>query len=238
MTDAPDYGLQDALTTLVSGDVVTRLRDVIVEVRRRNADRFEPGLGDDAVSAGFTTWRNITNIAEQALADIPGVVVARPANSFHLGYGAYTISVYGLKTPEPMAASWTSSGVKMRFAEGNSLLAGELGHLHPTLDDALAEQDDPGHAPRLRPTHLVFIHWADADAGTIRIWAGFPRNNERGGPPWLELAELTDLDGTTDRVPVTDATSAAPGFREQPTPEIEVTWAGDRAVEPTEGSGA
>jgi hypothetical protein len=235
MADDLDYGLGDALAALEAEDVTRNLCDVIRHVRRQNADRHEPLLGDDALTIGFANWRNVGNLLERRYDGDRKVKPVRPDNSFQLQVGVYTVSVYGLSAADPTAITWRGSGVKMRLAEGNSAAVGEESNAL-TLDEALREA---GHSvPSLRPTRLVFVHWADPDASRVRIWAGFPRNNERGGPPWLAIVEITEDAGGSGEFARQDGDAPPTGFRDLPMPDPEVGWAPEPAEEPEEEPGA
>src|SRR5947209_3916169 len=192
MTTEVNYGVETAVASLDAAGVLPAIRHVVQQVRRQNADRYEPQLGDDSLTLGFANWRNVTNLLERYFDGDSTIKPVRPDNSFQLLVGPYSVSVYGLSAADPMSVTWRGSGIKMRLAETNSAAAGEE-HAEPTLDDVMREQG-LDHITLL-PTRIAFVHWADADAARIRIWAGFPRNNERGGSPWLQLIEITDTGG-------------------------------------------
>lgn len=225
MIDDTDYGLADALASLDQHGVTAAVCEVVRQVRRQNADRQEPLLGDDALTLGFTNWRNVANLLERRFEGSQSVTPTRPDHSFQLLVAGYTVSVYGLRTADPTAVAWRGSEVKVRLAEVNTAIAGDgPGWVALTFDEALRAA---GHEVRdLRPRHLVFVHWAASDASNIRIWAGFPRTTEHGGAPWLQLVELTAGGGGDGGVVPRDVDGVAPDdFRSQRVPAADVTWA-------------
>jgi hypothetical protein len=184
------------------------------ETRRRNADRFEAKLGDDAMASGFTTFRNVANLLEEALAGNEALTVWRPNNSLEIRVAGWSIGVYAAQACDPTAINWTGSLRKLDLAEANSAVAGD-GYSQPSFDDALAEAGMLDARNLLKPRNIVIAHWADAAGRNLRMWFGFPRDNTRGGEPWLEFREyLPSTDrGTGSREAA--APVATPTFRDQ-----------------------
>lgn len=200
-----------------SAEKVTLLQTVwqiAGQTRRRNADRFETKLGDDAMASGFTTFRNVANLLEEALAGIEGLTVSRPSNSLEIRLADWCVGVYAAQACYPTAISWTGSIRKLDLAEANSAVAGD-GHLQPSFDDALAEAGLTDDGDVLKPRNVVIAHWADANGRNLRMWFGFPRDNTRGGAPWLDFREYLPAagGGNQDDGPPTPLTS--PTFRDQ-----------------------
>lgn len=191
------------------------------QTRRRNADRFESKLGDDAMASGFTTFRNVANLLDEALASIKGLTVWRPNNSLEIRLAHWCIGVYAAQACDPTAIRWTGSIRKLDLAEANSAVAGE-GHSQPSFDDALAEagMSDAGNV--LKPRNVVIAHWADADGRNLRMWYGFPRDNTRGGEPWLEFREYLPGAGAVHRGDAPPTAPTAPTFRDQQPAVFEI----------------
>jgi hypothetical protein len=235
---ADGYGLDKALDVLNKEAVLGQLCQVIVGVRRVNADRQEPTLGDDNFSLAALNWRNISNQAERLFDGKTTVKALRPKNSFQLVARGYTINAYALSSTDPYAIRWNASGLKLGLADANSAHAGDLGYEVLTLDDALfddGQSDDAG----IHANHVFLVHWADVEGRTVRIWAGLPRNNTKGGAPWLELVELSGHGGTggsTQPAPVEPNSDTATGFKASVVPDVPIEWA--PAQEPDTGTDA
>lgn len=236
--DGDDYGLEQALEELSKEGVLGQLCQVVSGVRHTNADRQEPLLGDDNVSLGTLNYRNIINQLDRHYDGRATVRAVRPQNAFQLLVRGYTVSVYGLPTSDPQAIAWTTSGVKRGLAAANSALVGDKGYDQPlTFDDVLFE-DGLAATAGLTATHVIVVHWADQDASVVRMWAGFSRDNSKGGSPWLELVELSGYgDGGSGGMPATDGDPGdqpAGGFQAGQLPEVEIGWM--PAAEPDTGS--
>ena len=227
MADTEGYGLDRALQELSREAVLGQLCQIVAQVRHANADRQEPALGDDAVSLAALNWRNIVNQLARHFDGRASVKAIRPQNSFQLQAFGYTVNVYGLPSGDPQSIVWKYSGIKQGLAMSNSAMTGEGDHEILTFDDVLFE-DGLTDEPALKAKHLVVVHWADRDASVVRIWAGLPRDNTRGGSPWLEVVELTGYDsGPGEALPESpDSSSDGPsgGFREGALPEVTIEW--------------
>jgi hypothetical protein len=239
MDSSDSFGLDHALQELSGGAVLGQLCQIVTQVRRANADRQEVALGDDAVSLATLNWRNIVNQLERHFDGRATVKAVRPRNSFQLLARGYTVNVYGVPVSDPNSIVWKYSGIKQELAAANSAMAGDGTHQTLTFDDALFEaglEEDNG----VKANHVVIVHWADADASTVRMWAGLPRDNWRGGSPWLELLELTGYDGDTggSRIAPDESPDGGPaaGFQFGTLPEVTIEWA--PAAEPDTGSDA
>lgn len=232
-----DYGLDRALQELSRDAVLGQLCQIVAQVRKTNADRQEVALGDDAFSLASQNWRNIVNQLAKHFDGRAQVKAVRPRNSFQLVARGYTVNVYGLPSSDPQSIVWKYSGVKRELAVANSALAGDGEYEALSFDDLMfedVEADERGP----KANHIVVVHWADRDASTVRIWAGLPRDNTRGGSPWLELVELSGYGKGPDSgeaAPTIDPNSPAPtGFQAGTLPEVSIEWL--PASEPDTGS--
>jgi hypothetical protein len=220
-----DYGLDRAIEGVERGDVLAQACRTVVEVRRKNADRQEPALGDDNVSLAAQNYRNIINLLERQFEGRVAVRPMRPRNSFQLIVGGYTINVYAVAAADPEAITWSSSGIKQGLASANSALVGDGDHQILSLDDALFE--DGGNAePPISANRLVLVHWADADAAQVRLWIGFPRNNSAGGSPWLQVCEITGryTDGERGTRRSNRPAEGRGPFGAGPVPDVPIQW--------------
>lgn len=226
------YGMRDLESHWQRRGALGLIVDEIVAVRRRNADRHELALGDDAMSLGMLNWRNIGNQLEKRAAEISGLQVIRPQNSFQLLIGHHSVSVYGLRSADAESMKWNGSGMKSELARANSALVGD-GPLQRSLFDTAAHDDTASiHDDVLQPRHVCFAHWASPDGTNVRIWMGFPRDNSNGGSPWLEVLELQLDHGTPDRSSKPDSSSGPATYRDGAFPDVELTWRDDDGQAP------
>lgn len=231
------HGLDRAVSDVERGEVLAQTCRTIAEVRRQNADRQEPALGDDNVSLAAQNWRNIVNLLERRFAGRAAVKPIRPRNSFQLLVGGYTVNVYAVASGDPEAIAWSTSGLKQDLASANSALAGEGDHQVLSFDDVLYE-DGASDAPAMRANRLVIVHWADADAALVRLWIGLPRDNAAGGSPWLQVQEITGRYGDGGRGTGGGQRPQEPGgpFGGGPVPDVPVQWSPREEGEQTGGS--
>ncbi len=208
-----DWGLSEFEDAAEPVELLRSVWNVAGETRRRNADRFESKLGDDAMACGFTTFRNVANLLDAAFEGVEGVTVARPNHSFEIRVGEWVIGVYGLASCDPNAIRWNGSLRKLELAESNSAVAGEW-QSQPSLDEAMAEAGFDDEENALKPRHVVIVHWADAAGRNPRMWFGFPRDNTRGGNAWLELREYRAVIQGAGQQGVPEKPPASPTFRD------------------------
>lgn len=232
-----DYGLDRAVKDVERGGVLAETCRTVVTVRRQNADRQEPALGDDNFTLAAQNHRNVGNLLERSFAGRATVRHTRPrSNSYQLVVGGYTINVYALPSGDPESIAWSTSGLKQELASSNSALAGDRDHQILSFDDVLYEDGD-SDVPGIGANRLVLVHWADADASQVRLWVGFPRDNTNGGSPWLQIVEITGLYGDGGRGSGEGTTPAEPvrPFGGGAMPEVPVQW---RPSEDDEGTGS
>src|SRR5438105_3967226 len=92
------------------------LEGIVQDVWRTNVARHEPGLGDDGISLGLQSARNICNRAVLELRGVPGVLV-RGGLTLEVRFAGRTLHV-GKATPEPSRSwnvwslDWDSSDVR------------------------------------------------------------------------------------------------------------------------------
>lgn len=216
-----DWGLDAFEDAAAKAELLETVWAISGQTRLRNADRFEAKLGDDAMASGFTTFRNVANLLEEALAGIAGLTVLRPSNSFEIRLADWAVGVYALSSCDPTAMRWTGSIRKLELAESNSAVAGEH-HSQPSFDDALAEAGLYDAADLVKPRNIVIAHWADAAGRNLRMWYGFPRDNTRGGEPWLDLREYLPTADGGSRQDDTQTSTQSPTFRDEQPATIEL----------------
>jgi len=229
---ATEYGLRDLKATWQTRGVLSLITEVICEVRRRNTDRQEPQLGDDALSQGMLNWRNIGNRLEKRAAEVPGLLAARPQNSFQLVVDGHVISVYGLSSADPESMRWIGSGMKISLARTNSCLVGD-GDLQYSLFDQVSNDSASEGDDVLQPANITFAHWASPDGESVRIWMGFPRDNTGGGSPWLEVVELSLSKPAPRPSQRTDTDSGPATYLDASMPDVDLTWRDDDAQAPS-----
>lgn len=161
------------------------IHGLVAEVWRENVARYQPDeRGDDPLSLGIQSARNICNLAVQRCHDLPGVRVLGGATLTVL-FGGRVLHL-GKATPEQSrtwdvsSLDWSSSDVRNQAAVLNTEAYRPFGG---TLLDGL--MPDIGDPTALRHLHLAWQGFID-DAST-RVWVGFP---QVGARPWFAVQEL------------------------------------------------
>jgi hypothetical protein len=209
--------LAEAVAALDDHGVLERLSDLIRQVYRRNADRHEPDLGDDAMSFGTQVWRNLTNLGAAHFDDLDGVTARVGDNSLEILCAGYVVRLYSLQGSVE-SIRWEGSEARLAGAVENSRDA------ERTLADA-APDVFAGVLPPKR--HVRVAHTGDLTTGEATAYIGLPRDNRDGGSPWFEV-ELwfgeprvgLPLPLVTD-APPTDGTVTS-GYDELPIPELDI----------------
>jgi len=183
-----------------------------------NAARFEPLLGDDAMTFGVNMYRNSWYTMERVADDLPGWTSARPDGSLVICGAGMRIHVYKhgqdeTDDPDNFRLDQQASETKRLIAASN---AGQLSFdLEPVVEVSV-EPDESD----LR--ELVIIHAGNRDDGccSIRIGAPVPAD-EVGSSPWRWIEELWTIER-----PTTEATLLERSERlrhdELPEPEVQV----------------
>jgi hypothetical protein len=171
-----DHVAQRALDTAVVDlrdcGVLEPMRALVGDVWKTNCTRYEPKLGDDSLSLGIQSSRNICNRAAHILRGLPGVVAR----------GGKTLEIHRLgrvmhigKVPSESRSwsidsiSWDDSDVRHRGAEANSSAYVTLaGTLFEGMGSFPGQPTDPAALGHL---HMSWQGFAD---GTTRVWVGFP----------------------------------------------------------------
>jgi hypothetical protein len=175
--------LSDALATLDERGVLPPLAELIRQVYRRAADRYEPDLGDDAMSFGTTVWRNLTNLGRVHFGDLAGVDARVEDNSLEILCAGYVLRLYSLQ------GGLDSSVESIRWEGSDARLGG-------AVENSASEQlalDDEEQFPQIfaglvpRKRHVRIAHAGDLDTGDTVAYMGLPRDNRDGGSPWFEV---------------------------------------------------
>jgi hypothetical protein len=196
------------------------IHELVGEVWRANVDRYQPEeRGDDALSLGIQSARNICNLAVRRCQGMPRV----------RAFGGPTLTVHfdgrvlhlGKATPEQsrdwnvQSVDWSRSDVRNLAAELNSQAYQPLGD---TLFDGLLPE--VGAASALRHLHLAWQGFVD-DA-TSRVWVGFPQAGPR---PWFAVLSLGEAGrvGLPGLLPASvPVAGRAPAFDELAVPQPSV----------------
>jgi hypothetical protein len=165
------------------------LEGIVQDVWRTNVARHEPDLGDDGISLGLQSARNICNRAVDELRGMPGVLV-RGGLTLEIRFAGRMLHV-GKATPEPSrtwsvwSVDWESSDVRDDAARANWACYQPLsGTLLETLTPLPGLDVD---VEALRYLHLAWQGFVD-DAH-CRAWLGFP---SAGPQPWIAVLPLFD----------------------------------------------
>jgi hypothetical protein len=197
------------------------LERVVREVWRTNVARHEPELGDDGISLGLQSARNICNRAVSELHGMPGVLV-RGGLTLEVGFAGRTLHV-GKATPDSSRAwsvwsvDWASSDVRDDAARTNwacyQPLTGTLLETLPPL---------PGQPVDVEALRYLHMAWQGfVDDGQCRAWLGFP---SLGPQPWIAVLPLFDTAESGLRsgspTPGDRVASFGPSYHEIPEPAV------------------
>lgn len=217
-----DGGAEDVLVEVVTEwrrGPLGELERLVPDVWRTNVDRHEPErLGDDLMSLGTQSARNIMNRAVQQLAGIPGLAV-KAGPTLDVRFAGRVLHV-GKATPssasdwDVWSIDWASSEVRDDAARANSTAYQSNSEtLFEGRGDLLplpGQRSDPG---QLRYLHLAWQGFLED--GHCRAWLGFPAAGER---PWFAVLPLFDTRAGGGRggldVAVPPTRPATPSFDE------------------------
>jgi hypothetical protein len=205
--DAPAKALLDeVVANWTDGRVLPVVCELVPTVWRRNLDRYEPArLGDDAMSLGIQSSRNLCNLAVRGLEDVPDVR-ALDKKTLEVTYQGRVLHVgkvgSRLETWDVSSVDWSDSEVRSTCAEANTdaylPVAGTL------FESVGALPGQPADPRALRHLQLM---WQGFDDGGTRTWLGFPR---LGTEAWFAVVLMDDNRGNQGGRPIDGDTSVAP----------------------------
>jgi hypothetical protein len=210
--------------------VLGALRELVGQVWRTDLNRYEPELGDDAMSLGMQASRNLCNLTARRLQGVPGVR-ARNGRTLEVSYRGRVLHVG--KAPSDSLTwdvdqvDWADSEVREHAATANSAA-------YQSASGTLFEDWDALPGQNLDPSALRHLHltWQGLADGSTRTWLGFP---QLGTPPWYAVLLLDDArvgDATIDVTAVTEDDGAPitlnlPDFDALGEPDVPVTRRSD-----------
>lgn len=201
--------LNEVVTAWTDGGPLGVLRELVPTVWRRNIARHEPArLGDDRMSLGVQSSRNLCNLTVRGLVGAPGVH-ARDAKTLEVTFQGRTLHAGKVGSSSPSwdvsSVDWSHSEVRTLRAEANSnAYLPVAGTLFETLGALPGQPVDP------RVMRHLQLMWQGFDDGGTRTWLGFPR---LGADAWFAVVLLDDnsggqggrtLDGDTPLPPAPD----------------------------------
>jgi hypothetical protein len=188
--------------------------ETICGVYRVNRERHDPDSGDDAVTFGTHSYRNVHHALEDHFEGHPRVNARREWNAVVLDVttSVGTVSVrtykYGRTVrDDPRLWKCDDSPAALRHAIRNG------------AGDQLALFDDRVPFDREAPRALVLLHAGNEIDGAVAVHLGAPAIRDGQHDGWHFLTPLWSADTTTADVV---AESGAAGFREQPIPSINI----------------
>jgi hypothetical protein len=167
------------------GGVLGELRALVGAVWQRNLRRQDRALGDDAVTLGVQSSRNLCNLAVERLTGIDGVL-ARDLNTLEVGYRGRILHTGKVGSTSPGWAvesmTWSDSEVRETGAANNTTA-------YVSVVGTLFEDEDPLPGQPADPAALRYLHlaWQGFEDGRTRAWLGFPRLGEH---PWFAVTRL------------------------------------------------
>ncbi|MGD9697338.1 MAG: hypothetical protein AB7V42_16965 [Thermoleophilia bacterium] len=217
-----DAAARELLDTVVvewtGAGVLDPLRALVPTVWRKNLDRYEPTLGDDAQTLGIQSSRNICNLAVEQLKGLPAVW-ARDAKTLEVTHAGRTLHISKvtsrLRSWDVAAIDWSQSEVRTSSAEANS-------RVYVPVEGTLLEPLGPLPGQPVDPAALRHLHlaWQGFDDGGTRTWLGFPRD---GDPAWFAVVLLDDDPGDRGGVRPDDTRPIPPDFDTLGEPAVELT---------------
>jgi hypothetical protein len=211
--------LAEVIAEWTASGVLLDLVQLVRDVWSKNITRHEPGLGDDALTLGLTSSRNLANRTVELFGSRPDVTAELENNSLRVVHRGRILRAYKLPgksiLADPEEADWDSSTSKLQGPSENSWWT------QPSLFDRLpGEPSEPGTTPGPKYLHLA---WAgDPDTGDVAVHLGFPCDRELFGSPWLAV-DLVYTDQVRELEP-TATSGAGPTDRydERPSPTVAV----------------
>lgn len=179
------WGVTEVRERLAAEQFLDRYLAVVERALRANAARFDRSRGDDSMTLGFGNYRNVGNLLEREFAADEDVTCSRPSGSYQVTRRGYVLHQYGLPTGNVQDMAWDTSATKLGMASANS-----TGTAQDTFDTLSDLEPAFGGLIRRGPAYLVLAHHLDLADGAFSAYLGWPRDNRRGGSPWLEVLPL------------------------------------------------
>jgi hypothetical protein len=167
--------------------VLRVLCELVDQVWRTDLQRYDPDLGDDAMSLGMQASRNLCNLTVRRLQGVPGVL-ARDRKTLEINYAGRVLHVGKAPSDSPTwevdQVDWADSDVREHAAAANTAAyQSASGTLFDDWDALPGQNADPS---ALQHLHLTWQGLAD---GSTRTWLGFPQLGPR---PWFAVLLLDD----------------------------------------------
>jgi hypothetical protein len=161
------------------------LCDLVDQVWRTDLNRYEPDLGDDAMSLGMQASRNLCNLSAHRLQGVRGVAASN-GKTLEVSYRNRVLHVGKAPSDSPSwnvaLVDWADSDVRERAAAANTAAyQSSSGTLFEGWAALPGQNLDPA---ALRHLHLTWQGLAD---GSTRTWLGFP---QLGSRPWYAVLQL------------------------------------------------
>lgn len=206
---------------------------LIDTVWRRNLDRQDSEVGDDAVVLGVQCSRNILHLAKPIIGQIEEVE-ADGARTLEVRFAGKTLHVSKVTSRDPawspQLITWDNSDVRLRAAQANTqVYAPSEGTLFASLLDGV-------YSPlNAKPETLPFLHlaWQGLEEGGTRVFVGFPQINTS---PWLAVKEIANGRPGTGGMPMPTDVSPTPSPDHDTLAEPEVALKRRRPSAEEEGS--
>lgn len=173
---------------------------VIEGVWRRNLDRFEPTIGDDAMSLGVQCSRNVMNLSVERFRTRSSEVIVRGGLTLEAVYHGRTMHFSKISSQarswEPYSIDWESSDVRTTCAQMNAAVYTPT---EGTLFDGVAGVSLPGPAGDPADLHHLHLAWQGLPDAQTRVFVGFPT---AGPVPWSAVTLVHDGGGHLGGVPI------------------------------------
>lgn len=174
--------LNGVVVEWTDSSVLGVLRSIIDTVWKTNSDRHEHRLGDDAMTLGVQSSRNVCNLAVKALQGMEGVS-ARDLQTLEVGHLGRVLHIGKARS---QSRSWNVNSIDWSQSEVRTTCADDNTRAYMPVDGSLftALPGQPADPTALVQLHLTWQGFAD---GSTRAWFGFPRS---GTDPWFAVVDL------------------------------------------------
>jgi hypothetical protein len=204
---------------------------VIKSAYDTNASRYDPMLGDDAVTFGCTVYRNSWFQIEQAFNDRDGWSTARPDGSLTVTNGEIRLHFYRCGNDENTDLNQFRFDEDPASATKRSIATSNRNQLTLALfDEEHTTPELSSPAPVLR--ELVVVHAGNPDDGCCGIWIGAPVTVEAVSSPWAWVSPLWRVERSDGNTAGSDLATHLP-HHELPEPDLDI-----RPIDETDESAA
>lgn len=224
--------LSETIADWTATGILSEVVAVVIEVWAVNTDRHDTGAGDDALTLGLVSSRNIANRIEAEFLPRRGVIADQHKNSLRVIHHGRTLRIYKLGGTtidvDPESVDWNTSATKLSGPMDNTLMQQLSLTDVPEGKAAFAGSIPEG------PEHLHLAWAGDPSDSKVAVYVGFPRDNRAGGSPWYAVECVHRDDLQTPLPVVSTSTNGTPRYDELSVPALDVRARREQTAEESE----